>query len=131
MRQERGACWKTKVMDSPSQLIVEQREGVSVIDFRNATVLDAKHVEAVNLELFDLVENQNHRRLVLNLGSVQLISSQTLGVFLNLRKKLDELEGTMVISGIDPKLYRVFKVTNLTGVFEFFEDTDKAIESLK
>ncbi len=118
-------------MTTPSQLIVEQQDGIAIIDFRNATVLDARHVDAVSKELFDLVENQNHRQLVLNLGSVQLISSQTLGVFLNLHKKLDELDGKMVISGIDPKLYRVFKVTHLTSVFEFFESTDKAIESFK
>ncbi len=118
-------------METPSQLIIEQREGVSVIDFRHATVLDAKHVGAVSRELFDLVDNGGHRRLVLNLGSVQLISSQTLGVFLNLNKRLGDLEGKMVISGVDPRLYRVFKVSNLTSVFEFFPDTDKAIETLK
>ena len=39
--------------------------------------------------------------------------------------------GKMVLSGIDPRLYRVFKITHLKDLFEFYENSQAAIQSLK
>ena len=109
-------------MTEKTHLVLTEEKGVTIIDFAEPTLLDAYHINEVSRELYALIENENQRQLVLNLSEIKMLSSQTLGVLLNMRHKLDEVQGKMVICGIDPKLYRVFKITNLQSVFNFYED---------
>ena len=55
------------------------------------------------------------------------MSSQALGVLLQLKKAMDPLKGQIVIAGIRPELYKVFKITNLHKLFIFHDDLDKAL----
>ncbi len=118
-------------MTEESQLIVEQAGEVTIVGFSEPTLLNSYHVNESAKELYNLIEKQGHRWIVLDLSTIKMLSSQTLGVFLNARHKLEKLGGKVVISGIDPKLSRVFRITNLDSVFEFFADTSLAVESLK
>ena len=118
-------------MTEESQLLVEQAGEITVVGFSEPTLLNAYHVNESAKELYNLIEKQGHRWIVLDLSTIKMLSSQTLGVFLNTRHKLENLGGKVVISGIDPKLTRVFKITNLDSVFEFFADTSSAVESLQ
>jgi anti-sigma B factor antagonist len=116
-------------MAEASHLVTREERGVSVVGFAEPTVLDAYHVAAVGKELMDLVEKGGRRHLVLDLKPIAMLSSQTLRLFLNLRQKLSEVGGRVVISGIDPKLYRVFKITNLQTIFEFYDTVETAVAS--
>ncbi len=118
-------------MTEESQLTVTQHDEVSLIGFSEATVLDAYHVGQVSKELYALIEKQGLRKMILDLSSIKMLSSQTLGVFLSMRQKLDQVGGKMVLSGIDPRLYRVFKITHLKDLFEFYETSQAAIQSFK
>ena len=117
-------------MAEQARLIVSQENGVTVVDFSDATILDAYHIEGISKELYAIVDDQNARKIVLDLATIKMLSSQTLGVFLTMRKKLSETDRTMVFAGVDPRLYRVFKVTNLQSLFEFFEDRATAVSTL-
>lgn len=116
-------------MAEQTSLAVSQQDEVTVVDFRDATILDAYHIDQISKELYALVEEQKATKIVVDLATIKMLSSQTLGVFLNMRKKLSDIEGKMVFAGVDPRLYRVFKVTNLQALFDFFEDRGKAVES--
>ena len=114
-----------------SRLILKQDGEVTIVGFSEPNLLDAYHVNDCAKELYELIEKRGHRRIVLDLATVTMLSSQSLGVFLNIRHKLDALEGKVAISGIDPRLSRVFKITNLQSVFDFFPDTSAAVTELK
>ena len=116
-------------MAEKSQLSVTEENGVGIGGFENATVLDAYHVDQVSLDLLALVEKEKRRHLILDLGTIQMLSSQTLGVFLKLREKVEAQEGRVVICGVDPNLYRVFKITRLQSLFEFYDDRESALKS--
>lgn len=118
-------------MDQKAPLVVTRENDVTIVAFADPVVLDAYHVAQVGKELYRLIENDDSRQIVVDMASVKMLSSRTLGVFLSMRQKLDELGGRMVIAGIDPKLYRVFKVTNLDNIFEFYDDKASALEALQ
>lgn len=115
----------------PKHLILTEQDGVGVVSFNEPTILDAYHVAAVAEELLELVEKQGVRKMVIDLGSVKMLTSQALGMLLTIRQKLSDKNGKVVISGIDPMLYRVFKITNLQAVFDFFDNNDAAVEALR
>jgi len=118
-------------MADESHLRLSQEKDVTIVGFSEPTLLDAYHINEIAQELYDLIEKDGYRQIVLDLSEIKILSSQTLGVMINMRQKLDKFEGKLVISGIDPRLYRVFKITNLQSVFEFYENRDKAIGSFQ
>ena len=116
-------------MADESHLILSKENDITVVGFSEGILLDAYHINDIAQELYDLIEKDGHRQIVLDLSEIKILSSRTLGVMITMRQKLDKIEGKLVISGIDPRLYRVFKITNLQSVFEFYENRDKAVSS--
>lgn len=118
-------------MDSTSDpLTFTESGGVTVVGFEGVEVLDAARLEEVSRQLLDFVENDACKLIVLDLGTIKMLASRALSLFLNLHHKVEPEGGKVVISGINPSLYRVFKITNLVNVFEFYDDTDSAVKNL-
>ncbi len=110
-----------------NELLVQHYKDVTVVSFQNVAVLDSANIEALGRNLLDLVEKQDHRKVVLEFSAVKFMSSQALGVLLQLKKAMDPVKGTVVIAGIRPELHKVFKITNLHKLFTFHDDLDKAL----
>ncbi len=118
-------------MVDTSHLVLTQQDGVTVVGFVEPSILDAYHVDKIAKQLYELIEKHKHQMLVLDFSTIKMLSSQTFSVLLKMRQLLDKVDGKMVISGINPGLYRVFKITNLQSIFKFFEDNDSAVNYLK
>jgi len=118
-------------MESTSNLLTfTESGGVTVVGFEGVEVLDAARLEAVSRQLMAFAENDASKIIVLDLGTIKMLASRALSLFLNLHHKVEPEGGKVVISGVNPSLYRVFKITNLVNVFEFYDDTDSAIKGL-
>lgn len=117
-------------MESESLLATDKQGTVTILSFRQAVALDASVIERLEKEFSTLIGTGEHRRLILDFSSLQMISSRSLGVLLNIRKLLDDTGGVMVIAGVDPKLYRVFKITHLDSLFEFHPDVETALTGM-
>lgn len=113
-----------------SNLLLNDHEGVTVVSFASPTALDAYHVPETARRLYDLVEKQRKKLLVLDFSQVRMISSQSLGVLLNLQHKLLPLQGRLAIAGLEPKLSRVFKITRLESMFPFCPDVPHAVAAV-
>ena len=111
-----------------NQLLITPYRDVTVVNFQNVSVLDSANIEALGRSLLELVEKQDTRKLVLEFSAVRFMSSQALGVLLQLKKALDPVHGKVVIAGIRPELHKVFKITNLHKMFLFHDDLDKALQ---
>ncbi len=111
-------------------LTVETRGAVTLVGFTQGNLLDAYHIDQVGKELTVLVQKQQIRRLIVDLSTAKMISSKALSVFLNLHHMLKEHDGLIALCGIDPMLYRVFKVTRLQDVFTFYPSAEAAVEEL-
>ena len=117
-------------MTDQSNLIITLHDGVAVVGFAEPHLLDAFHVTETAKDLYRLIETDGQRLIVLDISTITMLSSQALGVFLNMRQKLQKIDGKMAFSGIDPTLSLVFKITRLQDVFSFFDNTDLAVQNL-
>ena len=111
-----------------TQLLITPYRDVTVVSFQNISVLDSANIEALGRSLLEIVEKQDTRKLVLEFTAVRFMSSQALGVLLQLKKAMDPVHGKIVIAGIRPELHKVFKITNLNKMFTFHDDLDKALQ---
>ncbi len=111
-------------------LYLTERDGVTIVGFNNPTILDAYHVGEVSKELYRLVEEEKRDKIVVDFSAIKMLSSQTISVLLKMRQTIAELDGKMALFGLEPGLYKVFKITRLQDVFEFHDNLDHAVKSL-
>lgn len=117
-------------MSERPTLKVTQSEGVTVVGFRDASILDVVTIQRIAAELYELVEVQQRRKIVLDFAAVRFLSSQALGVLLTLRRKAEKAGATVALAGIRPELLRVFQITNLDKLFPFFSAAPDAVQAL-
>lgn len=112
-------------MADTSQLIVQTFAAVTVVNFDTNNVLDSLQIQHIGEELYRLVDEQDRKQLVLDFSKVRMLSSQAIGMLLNLRKKSQAIKGQVVLCGLRQDLHKVFKITQIDKLFKFFE-TEKA-----
>jgi len=114
----------------PSGLVVSQIQGVTVVNFRDSSILDGVAVQTLGEELYKLVDEQAQRKIILDFGPVRFLSSSMVGVIISLNKKAKAIEGQMVICGLRPELFKVFKIMSLDRVIPFAKDEQEAMIKL-
>ena len=98
-----------------------------MVGFTANAILDTLHIQQMGDELYELVDKQSRRKIVLDFADVKFLSSQALGVLLTMRRKADQVKGNVVITGLRKELQKVFTITNLEKLFTFYPDKEAAL----
>lgn len=106
-------------MVSASGLVITKIQDVTVVSFRNTSILDAAAVESIARELYPLVDEQAIRKIILDFDEVRFLSSQMLGVLIALHRKCEQIKGRIVVCGIRPELKKVFQIMKLDKILDF------------
>jgi anti-sigma B factor antagonist len=114
-------------MPGPRRLEVSEVGDVTVVKFVDRKILDVTNIHELGRELFQLVEEQNKKKLLLNFSSVEFLSSETLGELIKLEKKVKQHSGKLILSNIKPEIYEVFAITRLNKLFDIKDDEAQAL----
>lgn len=101
----------------------------AIVVFKSPSIGDVDAITATSATIRQYVKENQPPTVIFDFKSVKFFSSLVLGLLLDIRGKLSAYEGEVLISGINPQLHRVFKITNLDKVFRFFPDRQSAIEA--
>jgi anti-sigma B factor antagonist len=107
---------------------VTDRNGVKLVRFRAAAVLNESEADALGRGMLALTE-QPGQRVVLSFLGVQQLSSLVLGKLIQIHKRLAESGGELRLADIEPHTYEVFTITRLDRLFRIFEREDEAVAS--
>ena len=80
---------------------------------------------------FDLLAQEGHRRLIVNMVNVAYVDSAGLGTLITGLNTFRKADGTLVLSNLQPRVAQLLELTNLTGVLETFPTEEAAVESIK
>ena len=116
-------------MSTHQRLDVSEVGDVTVVRFMDRRILDATNIEELGLELFDLVEQENRKKLLLNFSDVEFLSSAALNKLIILDKKMKAGGGAMKLSNLRPEIYEVFVITRLNQLFAISAEEKDALES--
>lgn len=111
------------------RLRVEDIGDVTVINFIDKKILDEQNIQVIGEQLFDLVEQEDRRKLLLNFGNVEYLSSAALGKLITLNKKLQENSGRLILCNIAPQIFEVFEITKLDKFFTIEQEEQKALQA--
>ncbi len=100
---------------------------VTVVHFRDQKIIEDLGIQEMGQELFQLVEGENRKKLVLNFSSVDFLSSAALGKLITLDKKTRARGGSLKLCNIRPEIYEVFAITRLNRLFDICDDEADAL----
>jgi anti-sigma B factor antagonist len=111
------------------RLEVEDIGDVTVVNFVDRKILDEQNIQVIGEQLFSLVEEVGRRKLLLNFGNVEYLSSAALGKLITLNKKLQSHSGRLILCNIAPQIYEVFEITKLDKFFKIQKDEQAALQA--
>jgi anti-sigma B factor antagonist len=111
------------------RLQVSQVGNVTSVRFVDRKILDEANIQELGQELFQLVEDEKCKALLLNFSSVEFLSSAALGKLITLDKKVKAHGGKLKLSNIRPEIYEVFAITKLNKLFDIKDDEADALAS--
>ncbi len=111
------------------RLEVEDIGDVTVVNFIDRKILEEYAIQIIGEQLFSLVEEVGRRKLLLNFGNVEFLSSAALGKLITLNRKLQAVGGRLILCNIDPQIYEVFEITKLDKFFHIQKEEQTALQA--
>ena len=116
-------------MVASSRTTVTKVGTISVVNFVDAAITDMLQIQQIAQEIDLLVTKEDRRRIILDFSSVNFLSSQTLGMLLKLHRKLADNSGWLGLCGLKKNLHKVFQITRLDTIFNFYDTQQEAADS--
>ena len=99
---------------------------VLIVTYHRPQLTDEDNLELMGEELFRLVEKDQQRRIVLNLGMVNFVTSSVLGKWISLHRKLARNSGAMVLCSLQPNVREILDASRLLTYFNHADTIDDA-----
>lgn len=111
------------------RLELEDVGEVTVVNFVDKKILDEQNIQIIGEQLFDLVDNQAKKKILLNFSNVEFLSSAALGKLITMNKKVQQAGGKLVMCNIAKEILEVFEITKLDKLFKIFKDEQTALQA--
>ena len=111
------------------RLDVSEVGEVTVVRFKDRRILDASNIEELGIELFELIEQEDRKKLLLNFADVEFLSSAALNKLIILDKKIKSGGGKLKLTDLRPEIHEVFVITRLNQLFDIHDEEADALES--
>jgi anti-anti-sigma factor len=100
---------------------------VQVIELRLPETLDSDEFGRLNESLIAAAAGGPDRALVLDLSRLAYAGSSVLGLLVNVRQKVKEAGGRLVLCGLSDRLLQVFRTCSLERLFVIRRSREEAI----
>lgn len=117
-------------MEQQEIIDITTHDSITIVTFNIPSISSVSDVESITAKLHPLVANAGDMKMLVDFDGVKFFSSMVLGLLVDIWQRLKEKNGTLVISGINPQLSRVFKITNLDRLFKFYPDRQSALNAI-
>ena len=87
-----------------------------VIEFRTPSLMDPVQLDLIAKQLYHMVDAEDRRKVIMDFEKVQYLSSQAIGIVMNMNKKIMALKGKLILCGVGGKLMELVKITRLDKV---------------
>jgi len=101
-----------------AKIIVEHGTDVTLVTFTDENILEEQQIRRLERALLPVVRENQEKRLVLNFQNVKFMSSSFLGLLVKVHKRVVEMGGGLQLCNLDPKIYKVFEITQLVKIFD-------------
>lgn len=105
-------------MATPRRLETNESSTITVVRFKDQKIIDPEAIQELGQELFDLIDKEDRRKIVLNFSRVEFLSSAALGKLITFEKKTKRAGAELILTDISAEIFPVFAITNLDKLFK-------------
>lgn len=105
-------------MQSKEKINVENGRDVTIVTFEEENILEDQQIRKLERALLPVVRDGQQKKLVLNFIKVKFMSSAFLGLLVKVHKRVIEAGGSLQLYNLDPKIQKVFEITQLVKIFD-------------
>ena len=117
-------------MAAQRRIKVNESNKVTIVTFNDSKIIDEAEIQEFGQELYDLVEREGRKKIILNFGNVEFLSSAALGKLIGFDKRVKQHGAELILSNIRPEIYEVFAITKLTKLFIIKDDEADALAAI-
>jgi len=117
------------LVEHRTSIVVRSVGEIAVVYFTDTKILEDMQIKWVGNSLYDLVDKQSRRHILINFQNIERFSTALLGKLIGLKKKTQESSGSVKMCCIPGNIMEIFKVTGLDSIFQIFRDETTAIKS--
>jgi anti-sigma B factor antagonist len=110
------------------RLEVEDSGDISVVNFVDKKILDEQNIQMIGDDLFRLVDELGRRKILLNFGNVEFLSSAALGKLITMNRKVQAVRGKLILCNITKEIREVFEITKLDKLFTIVGDEASGLQ---
>jgi anti-sigma B factor antagonist len=92
-------------------------------------IVDQMYIARLGEELLTALEEAEPPDLLIDLGEVETLSSSVLGKLIQLLKRARQLHGRVRLCSVQPYVRKIFRITQLDGVFEIHDTAEDALSN--
>lgn len=108
------------------EINVSNQQQVAVVEAQGR--IDSSTAGQLGVALTQVIDDE-HTRVVLDVGGVDYMSSAGLRELVTALKKLRAKDGDMRIAQVSARVYEVLELSGLSTIFQIFEDPTEAVNS--
>ena len=117
-------------MANTHRIQVNESANISIVQFKDKKILAPETILELGQELFDLVDRDDRKKIVLNFKNVEFLSSAALGKLITFQKKSKRANAELILTNIAPEIFQVFTITNLDKLFQIKDSEADALAVL-
>jgi anti-sigma B factor antagonist len=114
---------------SSDKIMINKYGEINEVTLMDSRILDETVIGQLGEALNTIADEMEKPNIILNFEHVNYLSSAVLGKLVALRKRVVEGKGRVVLCGLKPDIFEIFKITQLNKVFEIYGDSSKALAS--
>ncbi len=111
------------------RLEISQGGDVTVVRFRDRRIANSLDIDALGKELYRLVEEGKHKRLILDFSDVDYLSSALIGKLISLNTKVRAGKGSVKLCSVRPEIFEIFHTCKLDRILSISKDLADASPS--
>lgn len=103
---------------------------VHVVSLYLPQSMDSKEFDRLNEQMLGIFGARPEGRWVLDLSGLYYMGSSALGLMVNIRQRILQAGGRLVLSGLSPRLLQIFKTCCMERLFVIARSTGEALRAL-
>jgi anti-sigma B factor antagonist len=102
---------------------------LALVRFLDRKIVDPANIEEVGDEMFQLLEKDKFKNIILNFEGVEFLGSAALNKLLMMDKKVKAAGGKLRLCALRGEIMEVFTITKLTKVFDIKKTEADALKA--
>ena len=111
----------------PQRFQINQDSAANILQFHLPPILDSMEIDGLIDSVLGQLDSKRDGRWVVDLSQVEYLGSSMLGLFVNMRERIRQGGGTLILCGMSPQLMRIFKTCCLERLFTIAKTRGEAI----